>query len=117
MSIARFNNEVVKFEFEPSKDFTFKTLEELYKKNGKDEVYTVKGMFINTKGLYGDNPIVVCSEYFVSLPHHLVDVVKEIRQDKQLVNDINGGKVGFEIYEYVQTKYNHKCYSINWLDI
>lgn len=117
MSISRFNNEVIKFEFEPSKDFTFRTLEELYKENGKDEVYTVKGMFINTKSKYGNYPIVVCSEYYVSLPKHLVDVVKEIRQDKQLVKDINGDKVGFEIYEYVQPKYNRKCYSINWLDI
>lgn len=117
MSISRFNNEVVKFKFEPSKDFTFRKLEELYKENGKDEVYTVKGMFINTKSKYGNYPIVVCSEYYVLLPKHLVDVVKEIRQDKQLVKDINGDKVGFEIYEYVQPKYKRKCYSINWLDI
>ena len=102
MSISRFNNEVVKFEFEPSKDFTFRTLEELYKVNGKDEVYTVKGLFINTKGMYGDNPVIVCSEYYVSLPNHLVDAVEEIRRDKQLVDDINNDKVGFEIYEYVQ---------------
>ena len=117
MGITRFNKEIVKFEFEPSRDFTFRTLEELYKENGKDEVYPVKGMFINTKSRYGDNPVLVCSEYYVSLPKHLVDVVKEIRQDKQLVKDINDDKVGFKIYEYVQPKYNRKCYSINWLDI
>ena len=117
MSIAKFNKEVVRFDFEPSDDFTFRNLEELYKENGKDEVYTVRGMFINTKGRYGDNPVLVCSEYYVSLPNHLVDVVKEIRSDGELVEDINNGKVGFTIYEYIQPKYNKKCYSINWLDI
>lgn len=117
MGITRFNKEIVKFEFEPSREFTFRTLEELYKENGKEEVYPVKGMFINTKGRYGDNPVLVCSEYYVSLPSHLVDVVKEIRQDKQLVKDINDDKVGFKIYEYTHPKYNRKCYSITWLDI
>ena len=117
MSVTRFNNDVAKFAFEPSKDFAFKTLEELYKENGKDKVYTVKGMYINTKGMYGANPVIVCDDCYVSLPKHLMDTVKEIRGDLQLVNDINNGKVGFEIYEYVQPTYNRTCYSINWLDI
>ena len=117
MSVTKFNNDIAKFVFEPSKDFTFKTLEELYKENGKDKVYTVKGMYINTKGMYGANPVIVCGEYYVSLPKHLISTVKEIRGDRQLVNDINNDKVGFEIYEYVQHNYNRTCYSINWLDI
>lgn len=117
MSVTKFNNDVAKFVFKPSKDLTFKTLEELYKENGKDKVYTVKGMYINTKGMYGANPVIVCDEYYVSLPKHLISTVKEIRGDKQLVNDINNDRVGFEIYKYVQPKYNRICYSINWLDI
>ena len=117
MSVKKFNNDVAKFVFEPSKDFTFKTLEELYKENGKDKVYTVKGMYINTKGMYGANPVIVCDGYYVSLPKHLLSTVKEIRGDMQLVNDINNDRVGFEIYEYIQPNYNRICYSINWLDI
>ena len=117
MSVTKFNKDVAKFVFKPSKDFQFKTLEELYKENGKEKVYTVKGMYINTKGMYGANPVIVCDDYYVSLPKHLISTVKEIREDKQLVDDINNDRVGFEIYEYVQPNYNRICYSINWLDI
>lgn len=117
MSISRFNNEVVKFDFEPSKDFEFKTLEELYKTNGKEKVYTVKGMFINDKSRYGDSPIVVGETSFINLPKHLLNVVNEIRQDNKLVDDINNNKVGFTIYEYHQEKYNRTCYSVNWIDL
>ena len=117
MSVKKFNNDVAKFVFEPSKDFTFKTLKELYKENGKDKVYTVRGAYINTKGIYKPNPVIVCDGYYVSLPSHLTKTVEEIRADKQLVDDINNGKVGFEIYEYFQNTYKRKCYSINWLDI
>ena len=117
MSVARFNANVAKFIFEPSDDFEFKTLEELFKENGKDKVYTVRGAYINTKGIYGENPVIVCDDCYVSLPKHLVPVVKEIRADKQLIDDVNNGKVGFEIYEYFQKTYKRKCYSINWLDI
>lgn len=117
MSVAKFNADVAKFVFEPSDYFTFKTLEELYKENGKDKVYTVRGMYINTKGIYGENPVIVCDDCYVSLPKHLTPAVKEIRGDKQLVEDVNNGKVGFEIYEYFQPTYKKTCYSINWLDI
>lgn len=117
MSVAKFNADVAKFVFEPSKDFTFKSLEELYQENSKDAVYVVRGLYINTKGIYGENPVIVCDYCYVSLPKHLTQTVKEIRADKQLVDDINNGKVGFEIYEYFQPIYRKTCYSINWLDI
>lgn len=117
MSVTRFNSDVAKFVFEPAEDFEFKTLGELYKENGKDAVYTVRGAYINTKGMYGENPVIVCDDCYVSLPKHLTQTVKEIRADKQLVDDVNNGKVGFEIYEYVQKTYKKTCYSINWLDI
>ena len=87
MSITRFNNENVRFDFEPSKDFEYKTLEELFKTNGKDKVYLVKGVFINTKSRFGDSAVAVCEEYYVNLPSHLVSTVREIREDNKLVDD------------------------------
>ena len=117
MSISRFNNEVVKYEFEPSKDFEFKTLEELFKDGADKKVHTVKGMVINTKSKFGDSPIVVGEESFINLPNHLLDVVKEIRQDKEITDKINNNKIGFTIYSYVQEKFNRTCYSINWVEI
>lgn len=117
MSITKFNNEVVKFDFEPSKNFEFKTLEELFQNGGVETVHLVKGMFINTKSRFGDSPILVGEESFINLPSHLLDIVREIRQDEKLVQDINDNKVGFTIYSYVQEKYNRTCYSINWVEL
>lgn len=116
MSITRFNNESVKFNFEPSKDFKYYNLEDLFKGNGAGEEYVVKGLFISTKGLYGESPIAVLEDCFVNLPNHLLNVVKEIRQDEKLVDDINNDKVGFKIYTYYQEKYRKQCYSINWIE-
>lgn len=117
MSITRFNNENVKFDFEPSKNFEYKTLVELYKANKKDKVYEVKGLFINTKSKFGDSPVAVTEKFYVNLPSHMTNTVREIREDVGLIADINNGKIGFTIYEYEQKKYKKTCYSINWVDI
>ena len=117
MSITRFNTNVVNFTFEPKENFTYKTLEELYKENGKSKIYVVKGLFISNKSRYGESAICVNENHFTNLPNHLINTVKEIRQDTQLVADINNNKVGFTIYEYVQEQYNKTCYSVNWVDL
>ena len=117
MSITKFNNGNVRFDFEPSKDFEYKKLEELFKANGKDKVYLVKGVFINTKSRYGDSAVAVGEEYYINLPQHLVSTVREIIEDNKIVDDINNDKVGFTIYSYQQEKYDITCYSINWVDM
>ena len=116
MSITKFNNDNVRFDFEPSKDFEYKTLEELFKANGKNKVYLVKGVFINTKSVFGDSAVAVGEEYYINLPSHLISTVREIREDTKIVDDINNDKVGFIIYNYQQKKYNKSCYSINWVE-
>ncbi len=117
MSITRFNNDNVRFDFEPKEDFEYRTLEDLYNENGKNKTYLVKGVFVNTKSRYGDSAVAVSEDCFINLPSHLVDTVREIREDVKLVEDINNDKIGFKIYEYFQRKYNKTCYSINWVEL
>lgn len=98
-----------------NKDTPFIELSELYKHG--DKVFIVRGLYINTKGVYGDNPTVVLDKYFVNLPKHLLNTVKEMRQDNEVTEGINNGKVGFKIYEYTQESYRRKCYSVIWVEI
>ena len=97
-----------------TEDFEYKSLEELFV--DEETVYPVCGLYINTKGNFGDEPILATDEFYVNLPHHMADMVKEIIADEDAVASINDGYVGFTIYQYHQKKYNKDCYNIRWVD-
>ena len=73
--LEQFNSRVGQytFELEESKR-VFYSLSDLAN-NGITEK-DVKGLFINKKGKYGDNAVVVSNDCFVSLPHHLTETVE-----------------------------------------
>lgn len=116
MSITRFNTNEVYFTYDREKSRPYTNLETLYKEYGKDKVYKVLGLYIN-EGKFGEQGSAVLEDVQVNLPKHLVPVIKEIRADEELVSDINDGKVGFKIYQYISKRYNVKAYSIRWVDI
>ena len=58
MSIANKYNKVALFTFSAPKDFDYKSLHDLYGKNGKDFVYEVKAMYINKKSNFGESPVI-----------------------------------------------------------
>ena len=117
MSITKFNKKVAKFDFKAGKDFEYKSLKELYSEYGKGTIYQVKALYINTSGIYGEQPLIVTDKEYVNIPTHLLETVKEIREDEDIVSDINNGNVGFEIYEYDSNRNNRKGYSINWVEL
>lgn len=96
--------------------FTFVKREEAYKEN-KDAVHTVKGLYINKKGNFGDHPVAICDGYFVDLPENLIDDVKEILKTEEDIEEIKAGKVGFKIEQYESEKFKKTCYGIRWVDI
>ena len=69
-------------------------------KEKSDAVHTVKGLYINTKGNFGDHPVAICDGYFIDLPENLLDDVKEILKSEEDIQTIKEGKVGFRIEEY-----------------
>ena len=116
MSIANKYNKVALFTFSAPKDFEYETLHDLYVKNGKDFVYEIKAMYINKKSLFGESPVIATSDCFVNLPSHLTDVVKEMMKDNEVVNAVNEGHLGFQIYTYETEHRNGLYYSVNWVD-
>ncbi len=103
------------FTFEIPENFEYTDLRGLANKNGLETVYQVNALYINTKGKYGDAPVIATNCELVNAPQHLTKVVKEVLKDGESLALINNGKVGFNIYEYENQ--HGICYGLNWLDL
>ena len=117
MSITKFNKSELLFN-DNERFEEFKTLEELFKENGQEEIYIVKGVYLYTS-TYGDGCFIKSDGFNISLPSYMVERVKNIREDKESVEDINNDKVGVNIYSYnLPDKYPDKVfYSINFIEL
>ena len=114
MSITKFNKGTVLFtDTERLQDF--KTLEELFIENGKEQEYPVKGVY-NYKSTYGEGCFIKSDCFNISLPSHLVETIKIIREDTESIDAINDGKIFVTIYSYtLPDKYPDKVfYSVNF---
>ncbi len=103
------------FTFEIPENFDYFNLSELVQKNGIDTVYQVNAFYINTKGKFGDAPVIATNCELVNAPQHTLDVVKAALADGESVSLINGGFVGFKIYEY-KNSYGVN-YGVEWVDL
>ena len=113
----KFNNNR-RFTFEANDDMPFKSLAEMYAINGADTVYILRGLYVNKKSRYGDAPVAITDLAFVNLPKHLLSTVEDMINDREVVNAVNNGDVGFKIEQYVPRNYPDKlAYSVTWLDI
>lgn len=118
MGIASKFNKGNRYTFQAPEDFEFKDLVELYDQNGKDHVYPLKGLFINTKSQFGDAPVAITEQCYVHLPKHTLDTVKLMNSDDEFVEAVNAGKVGFKIYTYVAKAFGDKlCFAPEWIDL
>lgn len=102
------------FLFDIPEHFTYKDLKQLATEHGLKAEHKVNAIYINKKGLYGDQPVIATNEALVNAPHHMLDGVKEILSDDESVNLINGGYVGFKLYTY-ENKHGTQ-YAIEWID-
>ena len=93
------------------KGMTFKKLAEL----DENQVYTVRGLFISTKGKYGPHPVAVGDDFFIDLPKHATEDVKNIIACDDDVLAINNGLVGIKARPYEK---DGKTYiGFDWVDI
>lgn len=116
-SASKYNNKNNLFTFHTPVDFEYTTLDVLFSDNAQDTIYPVKAMFLNKKSMYGTHPVIVTDKALVDLPKHMLDTVKDMMGDEEAVDAINNGKVGFQIYQYIDSKYKKTCYSVTWVDV
>lgn len=114
MSITRFNKGQLLFTDNERFD-DFKTLKELFIAYGKEQAYPVRGAY-TFQSSYDEGCFIKSDGFNISLPNHLLETIKSIREDKESVQAINEGKVSITIYPYtLPDKYPDKeFYSINF---
>ena len=116
MSFAKkFNTARSKFTFEPNENMSFVKPSELVEINGIDNVYTLKGCYLNRNGAYGNEPILITETHFVNAPLHLAETIHSVLKDDNAVKLVNLNKVGFKFYEY-ENKYGPLNISSNSID-
>lgn len=98
-----------KFDYDNERKRQFIKLNELE----MDKPYTIHAMFINTKGNFGDQGVIITEDYNVNLPMHLTDLIKEMRQDSDVIDAINERQLAFKPYSFVSKKYNRESYSFD----
>ena len=116
MSFAKkFNTAKAQFTFEPNENTPFVKPSELVQTNGIDTVYTLKGCYLNKKGLYGNEPVLITDTHLVNAPTHFAETVENVLKDANAVKLINAGKVGFKFYQY-ENRYGVQ-HGIQWVDL
>lgn len=114
MSILNKYNKGTAFEFTTPTHFEFTTLKELYTQGVTER--PLKSLFINTKSKFGDSPVAVTDSELVNLPSHLLDNVKEMIADDEVVTMVNDGRVSIEIYEYTSKNWGTN-YSVRFVEL
>lgn len=99
------------------KEPAYTSLADLFSEYGKDHVFPLAAIYINTKGMYGPQAVIAINEStLVNLPSHLLKVCRDMIHDPEAVAAINNGNAGFKIYQY--TGKNGNCgFSVDWVDI
>lgn len=110
--VSKYNKGRLFFDYQIPKEVEYLSMADLFNENGKECVYPLRRVLINTKGLYGDSPILATDMGLINAPKHLLEPCQEMMKDNEFVNAVNDGKIGFTIYTY--TVNNRVCYSVNW---
>ena len=116
MSFAKkFNTVKPSFDFKPSDDAPYIKPSELVQLNGLDTTYPLRACYINKKGLYGNEPVLITDTHLINAPTHFAETVENILKDENAVKLINAGKVGFKFYQY-ENRYGTQ-HGVQWVDL
>lgn len=114
MSLLSKYNKGSKFSYQAPKDSEFFKLKDLLERDGEGAIYPLKAMYINTKGNYGDHPVLITEHELVDCPSWLTSTVKDMLNDDELIKYINDGNVEFTIGQFDNSK-GHG-YNVRWID-
>lgn len=115
MSVLDKYNKGNRFDFEASEDFEFVKPKEIFEDKNENNKRPLKALFINTKSKFGDSAVAVTTTELVNLPNHMVDDVKEMMHDDEVIELVNKDKVMIEIYSF-DNKYG-TCYGVKFEEI
>lgn len=99
MLLDKYNKTINEFEYQQVPNPEYKNLKNLYEDENVKQV-PLYSLFINTKGHYGDTPIAVTKGYNINLPKHLLETVREMIEDTEVIELVNNKNVVMNIYPY-----------------
>lgn len=112
--IAAKYNKVTRFTYQMPENAPYKNLKDF----GVDNTVILRGLYINTKGNFGEEPVAMTDNAYVNLPKHLANDVSNMMADEEFITAVNEGKVGFKVRSYEDTKFGKgTCYSVEWVDL
>lgn len=96
------------------KGYEFTNLKELYNAD-HNKVHALDGFYF-TRGKFGVKVVLVMSDVKkrVDMPIYLTRVFNDIVNNKDAINDIKGGKVGFIVRKY--ESHGRNCHTITFKD-
>lgn len=119
--MSKFNNANAFMDIDTT-NFNYVSLKDLHGEIG-NKPYTIKGLFINGKGKFGDEAVAIGDHILINLPHYVVDDVKEMMQDSVVIDAIKQGRVGIKVHKYTNSFSKQKdgtikkFYSVEWIDL
>lgn len=96
--------------------FDFKKRDDLFK-DSPEKVYTLRGVYIYTKGRFGDHPVAILDDCFLDLPSYMVDDIRDLRNDTEAVSQILSGCLGIKLEKYTDKKFGKECIGVKFVDI
>jgi len=97
---------------------------ELYAENGPDCVYVIRGAFIGTRSKFvnkiskkRESPVLILDEFLVNAPENQIEEIRELIENPEAHDAVDGELVGFTIRQYHNSTYNKDCYAIDFCDL
>lgn len=113
MLLNKYNKKVNVFKYEQVENPPYKRLKDLYELDETEIL--IKGFFINNKGYYGDSAVAIAEGFNINLPSHLLETVKEMLTDDEVIEMVNSDVLWIEIYQYTSKKWGTN-YSVNFIE-
>lgn len=99
----------------------FMKLQDLYDQQdpgqAEQTIFPITGLFINKKSKFGPRPFLSTPNFLADLPAHMLATIEQMIADPEVVEEINDGKIGFQLRTYTSKTYKNLCYTIFFVDI
>lgn len=113
-TIGDFNKALFDVDFEK---LGWITMEDMYNADRDGTVYTLTGLFINTKSKYGPRPYVSTDKYLVDLPQHRLQDIESMLTLPDIIQQVRDGKAGIMIRPYISKKYDKECFDVIFINL
>lgn len=110
-------NHKPKFPNYDTHDKEYLSLSDMYNNYGKDAIYIIRAIFVNTKSKFGDAPVFGIDEGLVNVPKHVLENAKTLLENEDAIKAINNGECGFKVVTYHSGTYNRDCFSVEFVTI